>query len=320
MLSMPSCAKPAKSDGQSGGRSSVTVKQNQVQTKQYKFMKALTPEEKEVMINKGTESPFTGLYENNKEKGTYLCKQCNAPLYRSEDKFDSSCGWPSFDEEIPGAVKRVPDADGRRTEIVCASCGGHLGHVFFGEKFTPKNTRHCVNSLSLEFTKMSIPALDLTETAIFAGGCFWGVEHLMQKEPGVLTAVSGYIGGTTEHPTYKEVCQNNTGHAEAVKISFDPSFTNYETLAKLFFEIHDPEQVDGQGPDIGNQYRSEVFYTTSQQKEISEKLIRILESKGYKVATRVTPATTFWEAEAYHQDYYDHKGTQPYCHRYTRRF
>lgn len=121
------------------------------ETKNGVTMKKLTDQEKRVILQKGTEAPFSGIYNDNKQKGTYLCKQCGAALYRSDDKFDSRCGWPSFDDEIKGAVKRIPDPDGQRVEIICANCGGHLGHVFEGEGFTTKNTRHCVNSISLDF-------------------------------------------------------------------------------------------------------------------------------------------------------------------------
>lgn len=290
--------------------------------------KHLTEEEKRVILNKGTERPFSGKFYDFKGKGTYVCKQCGAPLYRSEDKFDSGCGWPSFDDEIPQAVKRMSDADGRRTEIVCANCGGHLGHVFVGEGLTPKNTRHCVNSVSMDFipagTRRGKPETEedkeQTETAIFAGGCFWGVEYFLEKQAGVVSVVSGYIGGKVPHPTYEQVCSKATGHAEAVRIIYKPSEVSYETLAKLFFEIHDPTQLNRQGPDVGDQYRSEVFYTNPEQKEIAEDLIAQLKAKGIPVVTKVTPATTFWPAEIYHQDYYSRQGSTPYCHRYTKRF
>lgn len=278
----------------------------------------LTPAERRVIIEKGTEYPFTGEYNNHKEAGTYICRQCNAPLYRSTDKFSSHCGWPSFDDEIPGAVERHPDPDGRRVEIVCASCGGHLGHVFEGEGFTDKNVRHCVNSISLMF----VPSEEAvkTERALFASGCFWGTEYHFKRAPGVLSVRSGYTGGHTDNPTYRQVCSGTTGHAEAVEVIFEPDKTSYEELARLFFETHDPTQVNRQGPDIGTQYRSAVFYLSDEQKAVAEDLIAQLEAKGYDVATEVTEASTFWPAEDYHQDYYAKTGKSPYCHVYTKRF
>lgn len=281
----------------------------------------LTSEETNVIINKGTERPFTGKYTDYKSDGTYTCKQCNAPLYKSTDKFESHCGWPSFDDEIKGAVKHVPDADGRRTEIICANCGGHLGHIFIGEGLTDKNTRHCVNSISLNFVPAVLNKKEVKmEKAIFAGGCFWGMEYQFQKVDGVKSVISGYIGGSKENPTYKEVCSHSTGHAEAVEITYDASKVNYETLAKLFFEIHDPTQLNFQGPDVGDQYRSEVFYFDDNQKQIAEKLIKILKDKGYHVVTKLTKATKFYNAEDYHQDYYNKTGGTPYCHIYKKRF
>ena len=277
----------------------------------------LNEAEKRVIINKGTEMPYSGKLLNEKREGTFVCKQCGTPLYNSSDKFDSRCGWPSFDDEIAGAVKRIPDADGKRTEIICANCKGHLGHVFIGEEFTPKNTRHCVNSISMEF----IPGnLELEEKAVFAGGCFWGVEYYMQQLDGVKSVVSGYTGGRSENPSYEDVLYRHTGHYEAVEITFDPTEVDFETIAKRFFEIHDPTQKNGQGPDIGKQYRSAVFYQDEEQKIIAEKLIDLLEKKGLKVATRVLKAKNFYEAEDYHQDYYTRKGSLPYCHGYTKRF
>lgn len=278
----------------------------------------LTPEEERIIIHKGTEPPFSGKFYKFDEEGTYVCKRCNALLFQSEDKFESGCGWPSFDDEIPGAVKRIPDADGVRTEIVCANCGAHLGHIFLGEDFTEKNIRHCVNSVSLDF----IPTEKDTQTqrAYFAGGCFWGAEHLLQNAEGVISTRVGYMGGHMQNPTYKEVCSGTTGHAETVEVVFDPSKTSFETLAKLFFEIHDPTQVNRQGPDVGHQYRSAIFFVNEEQKQTAEKLINVLKEKGYGVATELTQADTFWEAEDYHQDYYDNTGKQPYCHFYQKRF
>lgn len=278
----------------------------------------LSPEEKRVIIDKGTEMPFTGKYYLNKESGTYTCKRCNAPLYKSEDKFESNCGWPSFDDEIKGAIKKVPDADGSRTEIICNNCGAHLGHVFYGEQMTSKNTRHCVNSISMNF----IPAAEkkTLEKAYFAGGCFWGVEYHFKKMKGVLSTAVGYTGGSLENPTYEEVCSGKTGHIEAIEIIFNPEEVSYENLAKFFFEIHDPTEINGQGPDIGEQYLSVVFYVDEEQKQTIEKLIGILKGKGYNVVTQLRKAGKFWMAEEYHQDYYEKTGKYPYCHVYKKRF
>ena len=277
----------------------------------------LTPEEERVILHKGTEAPYRGEYINNKRQGVYVCKRCNAPLYNSSDKFDSHCGWPSFDDEIKGAVKRVPDADGMRTEIICNNCGAHLGHVFLNEGFTAKETRHCVNSISLKF----IPEENkMIKKAYFASGCFWGTEYYFMKAKGVAHTAVGFMGGHVDHPSYEQVCQKNTGHLETTEVEYDSSKTTYEDLIKLFFETHDFTQTNGQGPDIGPQYLSCIFYADESEKETAEKYIKILAGKGHKVATMVKPLSTFWKAEDYHQQYYEHKGTKPYCHVYKKIF
>ncbi|MFC1635571.1 bifunctional methionine sulfoxide reductase B/A protein, partial [Planctomycetota bacterium] len=274
--------------------------------------KKLTPEEERVILHKGTEAPFSGKYNKHFEEGVYTCKQCGENLFDSSNKFPSNCGWPSFDSQISGKVKKQPDADGVRTEIVCANCGGHLGHVFVGERLTPKNARYCVNSISMDFvakgqeqsqsnSKQASGARQ--ERAIFASGCFWGTEYHLQKVPGVISTFVGYTGGHTENPTYKQVCTDKTGHAEAVEVIYDPSKTSYEHLARLFFETHDFTQLNRQGPDVGKQYRSAVFYLNEEQKEAASTLIATLKKKGFKVKTELTPASKFWPAELNHQDY-----------------
>ncbi len=275
----------------------------------------LTPEEKYVIENKGTEYPGTGTLLHEHRAGIYHCKRCNAPLYRSEDKFDSHCGWPAFDDEIQGAVIRIPDADGQRTEIQCARCHAHLGLVFEGEGFTSKNTRHCVNSISMVFVPLDVKSSKpKTMKAYFSCGCFWGAEFYFNRATGVLSTTVGYMGGHTDNPTYEEVCSHTTGHLETTEIEYDPQKTTYESLVRLFFEIHDFTQKDGQGPDIGEQYLSAIFVQSDEERAVVEKVIAELKQMNYDVATTIRTDKKFWPAEAHHQDYYDRNGHRPYCH------
>lgn len=275
----------------------------------------LTDKEYNIIVNKSTEYPFTGKYLNYQEEGKYFCKNCNVELYSSDDKFDSNCGWPSFDDELNNSVEKIKDKDGIRTEIICKNCKAHLGHIFYNEGFTEKNTRHCVNSSSLDFSKNSN-----IKSAIFASGCFWGTEYMFQQLNGVISTKVGYTGGNIKNPTYEMICYENTGHAEAVEIEYNSNIISYEELVKYFFETHDQSQINRQGPDIGEQYRSEIFYTTLDEKKTALSIIEQLKSKGFKVATKVTEAKKFYKAEDYHQNYYNNKGTLPYCHSYIKKF
>lgn len=209
----------------------------------------LTEEEKKVIEEKGTEAPFSGKYDEFNEEGVYLCRRCGAPLYRSEDKFDAHCGWPSFDVEVPGAVKRVLDKDGVRTEITCERCGAHLGHVFEGEQLTQKNVRHCVNSISMEFVAKY--SKNFVEKIYFGGGCFWCTEATFQHLKGVKSVLPGYAGGEKENPTYEEVSGGQTGHAEVIEVQYDSSLVSLEILLSVFFATHDPTTLNQQGGRCG---------------------------------------------------------------------
>ncbi len=248
-------------------------------------------------------------------------------MFDSKHKFDSGTGWPSFFRPFDlEHVKYVRDTSHGmvRVEIVCARCEGHLGHVFDDAPQTPTGARFCLNSASLDFVERTAegelklpPAAQPLPfaTAYFAGGCFWGVEDRFQQIPGVINAVSGYQGGTLKNPTYKQVCEGTTGHAETVKITYDPKRVSYGELLKWFFRLHDPTQLNRQGPDIGTQYRSAIFATTPEQLEEAKKFIAEQAEnkrfKGRKIVTQVAPvaeAGTFYEAEEYHQDYHEKHG------------
>jgi peptide methionine sulfoxide reductase msrA/msrB len=275
----------------------------------------LTPEEKRIIEDKGTEATYSGEYEKFFVPGVFTCRRCGALLYRSEDKFDAHCGWPSFDREVAGAVTRMPDTDGTRTEITCARCGAHLGHVFVGEEMTPKNTRHCVNSLSLKFVAKK-EMEEKREIAYFGGGCFWCTEAVFKKLKGVLAAAPGYAGGAKDNPTYEEVSSGATGHAEAVRVEFDPAQISYEALLSVFFATHDPTTPNRQGADIGSQYRSLILYDNDLHREIAEKFIRNLEAEkiyAAPIVTELKPLQKFHPAEEYHRDYFAKNPAAAYC-------
>jgi len=331
-------AAPAAAQGQSPGATEESKGKGNVKPKYSKSLFDITPlsrEEVEKLAAKldpeayritqkaGTEAPFCGTLLDNKKEGVYACVVCGLPLFSSEHKFNSGTGWPSFYQTFDGEhVARRPDhsAGMVRTEIECARCGAHLGHVF-DDGPPPTGERHCLNSASLTFHEKGTPLPPesqpvRTETAYFAGGCFWGIEHYFQQGPGVIDAASGFMQGHVDHPTYEQVCGKATGHAETVKVVFDPRRITYARLLEAFFTMHDPTQLDRQGPDVGTQYRSGIWCATEAQKREAEAFIKKLEAegrfKGRKIVTKVETAKTFWPAEDYHQDYIAKTGRA--CH------
>jgi peptide methionine sulfoxide reductase msrA/msrB len=272
----------------------------------------LTPEQYKVLRQSATERPFTGKYNDHFEPGIYVCGACGTPLFSAETKYDHGSGWPSYTAPVDEShlEYREDRSHGMlRTEVRCAVCGSHLGHVF--EDGPPPTGKHfCINSIALDFRPTSLAEetkKSQTGTATFAAGCFWGVEDQFRKTRGVVSTRVGYTGGQTKNPTYREVCSDTTGHAESIEIVFDPSVVSYAELVDQFFGLHDPTQVNRQGPDVGTQYRSAIFYHDEDQKEAALKAIERLNQSGKfdrPIATQILPATEFYEAEDYHQQYY----------------